>query len=147
MRTQPPILSLRNSPLYIICVFSLGCFCILYYINQSILQVFLCSFIFLPVVSSILLPNFFLLSAIDYIWVVPRYFDPDYLWSWASSYIYKLLCSMKCLLESFVHFSVWVATIQGNLGLRGAAVTLRRYPKSKGKGEAPARWYEGQNHI
>ena len=25
--------------------------------------------------------------------------------------------------------------------------TKKRYPMSKGKGEAPARWYEGQNHV
>ena len=92
-----------------------GFFCILYHINQVILQVFLCYFIFLPVVSSILLRNFFIFSAIDYIWAVSSYLDPDYLWSWAFSYVYKLLCSMKsvvvvcpffCWLVDFTCFRV-----------------------------------------
>ena len=29
----------------------------------------------------------------------------------------------------------------------GAGAAVRRYPTSKGKGEAPARWYEGQIHV
>ena len=41
--------------------------------------------------------------------------------------------------ESFYSLSAW---------LRGAGMTLRRYPTSKGKGEAPVRWLGGgQNHI
>ena len=31
--------------------------------------------------------------------------------------------------------------------LHGAGATLRRYPTSKGKGEAPARWSGGWNHV
>ena len=31
--------------------------------------------------------------------------------------------------------------------LPGAGATLKRYPTSKGKGEAPARWLEGWNHV
>ena len=29
----------------------------------------------------------------------------------------------------------------------GAGVAVRRYPISKSKGEAPARWYKGQIHV
>ena len=29
----------------------------------------------------------------------------------------------------------------------GAGATQRRYPTSKGKGEAPARWQERRNHV
>ena len=110
MRTQPPNLSLRNSPLYKICMFSLGCLCILYYINQVILQVFLCYFIFLPVVSSVLLPNFFILSATDYIWVVPSIliriiYEAEHLHMFISCCV---LWSVCCSLLSIFLFIGWL---------------------------------------
>lgn len=55
-------LSLRNSPLYIICVFFFRVFYLVLYKSVNTASILMLLH-FLPVVSSILLPSFFLLSS------------------------------------------------------------------------------------
>lgn len=69
---------LKSPSLYAKCMFTLGHCCSLHYINLAILHVF-CHFVFwFSIMFRCCRPNFFILFAVDDIWIVSSYFAPVY---------------------------------------------------------------------